>query len=122
MPKRSMCVVLLGLLAGCSYQHGPGSTDLIDGSYRGRPQLTAANPDLCGTTHYGFIELGDRELHFAYVPTVIFDAAVQPDGSVHDKVGPATLDGKVVGDRMIFSVVTPACRADYDLGFLWNHS
>jgi hypothetical protein len=109
-------------LASCSYPHGPGSTDLVDGSYKGRPALQAANPSVCPGTHYGYIELGDRDLHFAYLPNVVFEAPVQPNGLLHDTRGPAVLDGKVADDRLIFSVTTPQCHTDYDLRFYWNHS
>jgi hypothetical protein len=110
------------LLAGCSYPHGPGSTNLIDGSYKGRPALQAANPQICPGTHYGYVEIGDRDLHFAYLPGIIFDAPVQLNGTLHDVRGPAVLDGKIIDERLVFSVTTPQCHTDYDLGFYWNHS
>ncbi len=122
MLKPGSCAVLLALLAGCSYPHGPGTTDLVDGNYRGRPAVTASAPDLCPGNHYGYFELGDRELHFAYMPNIIFDAPVQPDGTIHDVSGPAVLDGKVVDDHMIFSVSTPECQSSYNLRFFLNHS
>jgi hypothetical protein len=116
------CVLSLAALAGCGYPSGPGSTDLVDGSYRGRPALQAANPTECPGTHYGYVELGDRDLHFAYLPNIVFEAPVQANGAVHDVRGPAVLDGKVVDDTMIFSVTTPQCHTDYSLHFIWNHS
>ena len=122
MPKPTMGAALLALLAGCSYPHGPGSTNLVDGSYQGRPRLQAVDRALCPSPHYGVLEIGDRELHFAYLPTIVFDAPVQPDGTLHDEQGPSVLDGRIHANRLQLSVTTPDCHTDYNTAFIWNHS
>lgn len=122
MPKLAPLAVLLCLASGCTYPAGPGSTNLTDGSYKGRPALQAAAPQICPDTHYGYFEIADRDLHFAYLPGIVFDAAVNPDGSLHDTRGPAVLDGKVGDDHLTLSVTTPDCHTDYNMRFVWNHS
>ncbi len=122
MFKLMSCGLLMLAMGGCSYPNGSGSTNMIDGAYRGRPALTTGGADVCPDTHYGYIELGDQELHFAYLPNVVFDAPISASGELHSVSGPAKLDGKVANDHLIFSVTTPQCHSDYNLSFFWNHS
>ncbi len=122
MLRPTSCALLLTTLAACSHPQGSGSTNVVDGNYRGRPDLQAAAPVNCPSPRYGFIELGDRELHLAYLPNVVFDAPVQPTGDLHDQQDSAVLDGKVVDNRLIFTVTTPECKTSYNLRFFWNHS
>ncbi len=122
LPPNALLGLLVAGLCGCSYSHGPGSTDLVDGSYRGRPTLATSTPDICPGTHYGYIEVGDRDLHFAYLPNVVFDAPVGSEGSLHSTSGDSVLDGKITDDQLVFSVTTPQCHSSYNLRFLWNHS
>jgi hypothetical protein len=116
-------VLAAALLAGCtSAPKGPGSTNLIDGGYQGRESLEMANAPTCPESAYGQLEVGDLNLHYAYTPAIVFDAAIAADGTLHDEVGPAVLDGKVVDNRLMFSVTTPDCKSTYNNTFIWNHS
>jgi hypothetical protein len=111
------------LLAGCSSApKGPGSTNLIDGSYQGLGSLQTANAPTCPASEYGPLEVGDMVLHYAYTPAIIFEAPIQPDGTLHDEEGPAVLDGKLVDNRLAFTVTTPDCTSTYNNKFIWNHS
>ena len=123
MPKIARCALLLiPFVAGCSYPRGPGSSNLVDGSYHGRPVLQAGTEPTCPGTHYGYFEVADRDLHFAYQPDIVFDVPVQPDGTLHDVQGKAVLDGKAANDSLVLTVTTPDCRTFYSTGFIWNHS
>jgi hypothetical protein len=116
-------VLAAALLAGCtSAPKGPGSTNLIDGSYQGRESLEMANAPSCPESAYGQLEVGDQALHYAYTPAIVFEASIQPDGTLHDEVGPAILDGKVAENRLAFTVTTPDCKSSYNNKFIWNHS
>jgi len=121
--KVAPLVLAATLLAGCSSApHGPGSTNLVDGSYQGLGYLETSNPKICPESAYGQMEIGDRTLRYAYTPAIIFEAAVQPDGTVHDDEGTATLDGKLTNQRLTFTISTPDCKSTYNNSFIWNHS
>jgi len=113
-------IVLLGLTA-CGYPSGPGSINLVDGSYQGSATLVTAGPT-CPAGQFGIIEIGDCVLDYGYVPGLIFEAAVKPDGTLHDEEGKSVLDGKLDGDHLAFTITTPDCKSAYDASYIWNHS
>ncbi len=111
------------VLAGCtSAPPGPGSTDLVDGSYQGQATLVTSNAPSCPEAAYGQIEVSDLTLHYAYTPSIIFAAPVQSDGTLHDEDGKYVLDGKLADNRLQFTVTTPDCQSTYNNTFIWNHS
>jgi hypothetical protein len=99
------------------------NTELYDGSYQGRTALLAARGPGCPLEpRKGVIEIGDAVLIYPYTPDLILSAPVQRDGSVHATSGPAVLDGRIVNDRLFFTIRTPACLSSYSAHFVWNHS
>lgn len=130
---RSFPLALLIALSGCAAADrvvglGPASpppspTGAFDGGYFGRAELVRARtPDACPASRTGVVEVGDKRLSFAYQPQVIFNPPVKPDGVLHDTVGPAVLDGRIDGERLVMDVVTPDCETRYNLRILHNRS
>jgi hypothetical protein len=124
---------MLMLLSGCDAVQNavslnrayppPSATGAFDGSYYGRARVVRAQPGVnCPQGRIGVMEVGDKRLSFAYAPEVIFNPAVAADGTVHDTVGPAVLDGKITDDMLVMRVTTPQCDTSYRLSFVGNHS
>ena len=114
---------------------------LIDGTYKGVAQVVSAQVAGCPMARPGIITIGDRRLIFPYQPDMIFIAPVQPDGTLIARVGitiptvaggrgaaragrnaapaaPATigsLDGRIGGGWLEFTVRTPSCETRYKL-------
>jgi hypothetical protein len=94
----------------------------FDGNYQGRVRLIAGRPPLCPRPHTGVLEVGDRALTFAYAPDVIFTTPVAPDGSLHQQIGAAVLDGRIAGEHLSVTITSPGCSTRYDMAYVWNHS
>ena len=137
MPNRpGLLFVALAVLGGCGFPlsapvrvgangvvRPATNTELYGGSYQGHTALLEARGPGCPLEpRKGVIEIGDAVLIYPYTPDLILTAPVQRDGSVHAATGPAVLDGRIVNDRLIFTIRTPACLSRYSTHFVWNHS
>jgi hypothetical protein len=134
--KRWLCgLAAAAMLGGCANMAPPVRTGVnrvsrpatlserFDGSYQGRAVLLATSGPGCPVRpHYGVVEIGDAELTFPYLPDLILSAPVAPDGSLHAKAGPAVLYGRIVNDRLEFTIRTPTCLSHYSMHYVWNHS
>ena len=98
-------------------------SELFDGSYQGRSYLVrAAGPGCPLEPRHGVVEIGDALLIYPYTPNLVLAAQVAPNGTMHTTAGPAVLDGRVVGDQLVFTIRTPLCESRYRMHFIWNHS
>lgn len=102
----------------------PATTaELFDGSYQGRAVLVRATGPGCPVRpRYGVVVIGDAELTFPYEPDLILSAPVAADGTLHAETSPAVLDGRIINDRLEFTVRTPNCQSHYSMRYIWNHS
>ncbi|HTW27357.1 MAG TPA: hypothetical protein VME92_09540 [Acetobacteraceae bacterium] len=122
--------IALGGCSGFSNAFSPGDnvppasvSGAFDGNYQGRSTLVRAMPNaLCPAGGPGVIEIGDGSLTFPYTPDLIFDTAINPDGTWHAEIGTARLDGRIVGNHLAMSVNTPSCQTQYSADYVWNHS
>lgn len=97
--------------------------ELFDGSYQGRGYLVRASAPGCpDRPRYGVVEIGDAVLVYPYTPMLVLSAQIARNGTMHGQAGPATLDGRIVGDRLDFTVRTPQCESRYRMHYIWNHS
>jgi hypothetical protein len=94
----------------------------FDGSYQGHVVALRRADAGCPQPHYGFVEIGDGMLSYAYEPGVVLQAPVSGDGLLHAQSGDVRLDGTINGRHMILSVASPACSYSYQLHYVWNHS
>lgn len=110
---------------------------LVDGTYKGVAETVVAQGASCPAADPGTITIGDRRLIFPFSPNVIFIAPVQPDGSLVARIvaipptaprgrggaraavpPPApigSLDGRIGGGALEFTVRTPSCETRYRL-------
>jgi hypothetical protein len=95
---------------------------LVDGSYQGRAKLVLGKPGPCPKSRYGFVEIGDGTLIFPYTPKLVFQARVQPDGTVFSKLDGGELSGRTDGRHLDMTIKTPQCETHYHLHYIWNHS
>ncbi len=112
-------------LVGLGHSDPPPSVNgAFDGSYYGRARDIGktSQPALCPINRLGVAEIGDKRLSFAYAPDIIFNPPVQPDGTLHDQVGVAILDGTVTLDHLRMTITTPDCATRYDLKLIGNRS
>jgi hypothetical protein len=137
LPNRlGLLFVALAVLGGCGFPLAAPvrvganrvarpaiPSERFDGSYQGHTALLAASGPGCPLDpHKGVIEIGDAVLIYPYTPELILTAPVRPDGSVHAVAGPAVLDGRIVNNRLSFTIRTPTCLSRYSTHFVWNHS
>ncbi len=98
-------------------------TELYDGSYQGRVRLVRAIGPACPRwPGYGVVVIGDATLYYPYEPDLNFAAPVTREGTMHDRIGPAVLDGRIAGNQLAFTIKTPQCQSYYRMHFVWNHS
>ena len=91
----------------------------FDGSYQG-DIATAAG---CrGEQGEKVVMVGDGVLWYAYSPTVLFTAPVRFDGLVTAKSGPATFNGKIVGDHLDATIQSESCQTTLSMDYIFNHS
>ncbi|MBX5454644.1 MAG: hypothetical protein K6U10_12015 [Acidobacteriia bacterium] len=95
---------------------------LVDGSYQGKAKLVFGKPGPCPKSSYGFVEIGDGTLVFPYTPKLVFQARVQPDGTVFSKLDGGELSGRTDGRHLDMTIKTPQCETQYHLHYIWNHS
>lgn len=123
-----------GLLGGCTLggaldgtppkpsAFAPVNTLALDGSYQGEADLLVSTGRDCPASQNGVLEIGDRTMYFPYQPALEFSAPIGQDGTMHQLVGNAILDGRITGDVLSMSITTPTCRSTYAAHLIWNRS
>ncbi|MBV8524375.1 MAG: hypothetical protein JOY71_19975 [Acetobacteraceae bacterium] len=116
--RNCLCTAGYILLAGCAGSEQPANLfDKISGDYKvARAEAVSQSPN-CPPIQPGILEIGDHRLVFAYAPQAIFMAPIASDGSVHDRTGGISLDGRVAAGWATFTITSPVCQVRYELAW-----
>ncbi len=102
--------------------HQPTAVSLYDGSYEGKIRAIGANAADCPKNGYGVAEIGDAILTLSYRPGVIFTVPVAADGTLHQTIEGARIEGRAVNNHLDLLVSSSTCQTRYRLTYVWNHS
>ncbi len=95
----------------------------FNGSYQGSiEQIAQADPGCPAEHGEKVIMVGDGVLWYAYTPTALFTAAVNPDGTIQATSGMTTFTGKIDGDHLNATIQSPSCQTKLSMNFIYNHS
>ena len=102
--------------AGCvpGTSSGPTSPNLpFDGLFKGETTPILGAPPPCPGDAFGTIVVGDGTLVYPYRPSIVFVSVIGKDGSIHGQEAGTTLDGKLIGDRLDFTIGNATCKTHY---------
>ncbi len=95
----------------------------FNGSYQGNIAQAALSGPGCPAEHgEKVVMVGDGVLWYAYTPTALFTAAVNPDGSIQATSGVTTFTGKIDGNHLDATIQSPTCQTKLSMNFIYNHS
>ncbi len=95
----------------------------FNGSYQGSITQVAQAAPGCPLEHgEKVIMVGDGVLWYAYSPTNLFTTAISYDGTISAKSGAVTLAGKIDGNHLAATIVSPSCQTTLSMNYIFNHS
>jgi hypothetical protein len=126
-------VIATFAIAGCGSQSVPtGSTAPApsvswDGAYRGTVQITGLGSGIqrqwCETEPQMAVQVADNKFTYTMPhpntpgnPTMVYSAAIAPDGSFRSDIGTGVMTGRVSGTQMTGLIDGSACVYSFTMG------
>jgi hypothetical protein len=121
-------VIAVTAIAGCSSPQQPAATGSVapppsvswDGAYRGTVQITGLGSGIqrqwCETEPQMAVQVAGNSFSYAMphpntpgTPTMVYSAAIAPDGSFRSDIGTGVMTGRVTGTQMTGLIDGSAC-------------